>query len=69
MCKLEMVVGMGLVLLGAGWAQSASPGSGHWEGAVQTPNGDMAMIVDLARKTQGPGSLPLLLKRPAAEAK
>jgi hypothetical protein len=44
---------MGLVLLGAGWAQPAAPGSGHWEGAVQTPNGDMAMIVDLAKNAAG----------------
>ena len=35
------------------WAQAASPGSGHWEGAVQTPNGDMVMIVDLTRNPAG----------------
>ena len=35
------------------WAQPASPGSGHWEGAVQTPNGDMVMMVDLAKNSAG----------------
>ena len=44
----------GLVLLAAGVeAQPASPGSGHWEGAAQTPNGDMVMMVDLAKNSAG----------------
>jgi hypothetical protein len=49
-----IVLGGILAFLAAGcWAQAASPGSGHWEGALQTPNGEMAMIVDLGKNPAG----------------
>jgi len=45
---------MGFAFLAAGvWAQPASPGSGHWEGAVMAANGQMALTVDLAKNPAG----------------
>jgi len=51
MWKLPAVIGIGLAA--SGWAQTAAPGSGHWEGTLHAPNGDVALTVDLGKNPAG----------------
>jgi hypothetical protein len=37
----------------AAHAQGASDPSGHWEGGIETPEGSIGVIVDLAKNTEG----------------
>ena len=52
MWKQRVIIGL-TFLAAQIWAQSAASGSGHWEGAVQTPNGEMVMTLDLAKNPAG----------------
>lgn len=47
------VIALLLLSAVAAHAQGASDPSGHWEGGIDTPEGSIGVIVDLARNTDG----------------
>lgn len=46
---MKRTIGTWVLLASGLWAQSATGPAGHWQGAIQAPNGDLNVEIDLAQ--------------------